>query len=307
MTPLQNNAHKLPVLVRSRVRHSQVSQLFASQVLKFTLALLRWVLMIAYACFSLVPLIWMLVSSFSTNAEIFGNSLPFSWRAFVPRKLTLSGYDSLASVGFYRAVGNTFLVSFIVVFGGLLVNSLAGYSFAMFHFRAKNLLFGLVMLTMALPPDVMAIPLYTVVYNFGWIGTLPALIFPVIANGFAIFLCRQAVLGIPRSLIDAARVDGMSWGRIYARIALPLTRGALIGAGLILMIGVWQSFLWPLLVGTTGATDLIQVALAYFQGQYTTNWDGIFAGSVLAIAMPTTILAVMQRYFRPTLSTSGGK
>lgn len=274
---------------------------------KGTLRSSRFLVMVIYAAFSLVPLAWMVVSSFSTNAEIFGNSMPFSFRAFFPSKLTLSGYDSLGSVGFYRAVLNSIIVSAAVVLAGLVVNSLAGYAFAMFRFRAKGLLFALVMLTMALPADVLAIPLYVLVYHFGWVGTLPALIVPALANGFAIFLCRQAVLGIPRSLIDAARVDGLGWGRIYLKIAMPLSKGSLIGAGLILMIGVWQSFLWPLLVGTTHSTEMIQVALAYFQGQYTTNWDGIFAGSVLAIIVPTTLLAVMQRYFRPTLSTSGGK
>ena len=285
----------------------RVSRRLRQRLLKAPLRGLRLLLMVAYALFSVVPLIWMVISSFSTNSEIFGNAMPFSFRAFFPSHLTLAGYNALASVGFYRAVVNTLLVSFSVVLAGLVVNSLAGYAFAMFRFRGEAVLFGLVMLTMALPADVLAIPLYTVVYHLGWVGTLPALIAPALANGFAIFLCRQSVLGIPRSLIDAARVDGLGWGRIYTKIAMPLSKGALIGAGLILMIGIWQSFLWPLLVGDTHSTEMIQVALAYFQGQYSTNWDAIFAGSVIAVIVPTTMLAVMQRYFRPTLSTSGGK
>lgn len=281
--------------------------LTGTRILKTLLRIVRFALMAVYALFSVVPLLWMLVSSFSTNANIFGNSLPFSWKAFVPSPLTLSGYHELVQTGFMRAVVNTLIITTAAVLLGLIVNSLAGFSFALFRFPGRSLLFGLVMLSMALPPDVLAIPLYTVVYHLGWVGTLPALIFPVVANGFAIFLCRQAVLGIPRSLIDAARVDGMGWGRIYLRIALPLSKGALIGAGLILMIGVWQSFLWPLLVGTTRSTEMIQVALAYFQGQYSTDWNAIFAGSVIAVIVPTTLLAFMQRYFRPTLSASGEK
>jgi multiple sugar transport system permease protein/putative chitobiose transport system permease protein len=264
-------------------------------------------LMVLYGLFSAIPLLWMLVGSFSTDESIFANSMPFSLRAFVPYPFTLEGYNLLISSGFFHALQNTVVVTLGTLMLGLFVNSLAGYTFALFDFPGKGLLFALVMVTMALPPDVLAIPLYTLIYGIGWVGKLRALIVPAVASGFVIFLLRQAVLGIPRSLIDASRIDGLGWFQIYWRIALPLIRGSLIGGGLIITIGIWQSFLWPLLVGTTSAVELIQVSLAYFQQEHTTLWNAIFAGSAIAVAVPILLLGIMQRHFRPSLLTSGNK
>ena len=283
------------------------SNTLARQVGKSTLGTVRTLLMVIYVLFSITPLLWMLVGSFSTDEQIFANSMPFSLKAFVPNPFTLEGYHILVASAFFRALLNTVVVTTGVVALGLFVNSLAGYAFALFDFPAKGLLFGLVMVTMALPADVLAIPLYTLIYRIGWVGSLQALILPAVASGFTIFLLRQAVLGIPRSLIDASRIDGLGWFQIYWRITLPLIGGSLIGGGLILTIGVWQSFLWPLLVGTTEAAELIQVSLAYFQQEHTTLWNAIFAGSAIAVAVPTILLGFMQRYFRPSVMASGNK
>lgn len=279
----------------------------ASQMGRSTLGVVRTLLMIMYALFSITPLLWMLVGSFSTDQSIFANSTPFSLRAFVPYPFTLEGYALLIASGFFRALQNTVIVTLGALILGLFVNSLAGFTFALFDFPGKGLLFALVMVTMALPPDVLAIPLYTLIYGIGWVGKLRALILPAVASGFVIFLLRQAVLGIPRWLIDASRIDGLGWFQIYWRIALPLIRGSLIGGGLIITISIWQSFLWPLLVGTTSAAELIQVSLAYFQQEHTTLWNAIFAGSAIAVMVPTILLGVMQRHFRPSLLTSGNK
>ncbi len=279
----------------------------APQIGRSTAGVVRVLLVIIYALFSITPLLWMLVGSFSTDASIFANSTPFSLKAFVPYPFTLEGYRLLVASGFFRALQNTVIVTLGALGLGLLVNSLAGFTFALFEFPGKGLLFALVMVTMALPPDVLAIPLYTLIYGIGWVGQLQALILPAVASGFTIFLLRQAVLGIPRSLIDASRIDGLGWFQIYWRIVLPLIGGSLIGGGLILTISIWQSFLWPLLVGTTSAAELIQVSLAYFQQEHTTLWNAIFAGSVVAVAVPTVLLGVMQRHFRPSLLTSGNK
>ena len=279
----------------------------APQLGRSTLGVVRTLLIVIYGLFSITPLLWMLVGSFSTDASIFANSTPFSLRAFVPYPFTLEGYKLLIASGFFRALQNTVIVTLGALILGLFVNSLAGYTFAIFNFPGKGLLFALVMVTMALPPDVLAIPLFTLIYGIGWVGTLQALILPAVASGFTIFLLRQAVLGIPRSLIDASRIDGLGWFQIYWRIALPLISGSLIGGGLILTISIWQSFLWPLLVGSTLAAELIQVSLAYFQQEHTTLWNAIFAGSAIAVAVPTVLLGVMQRHFRPSLLTSGNK
>jgi ABC-type glycerol-3-phosphate transport system permease component len=293
------------LLGRNRDRLRRVG--VAPQIGRSTLGVMRTLLIVIYGLFSITPLLWMLVGSFSTDASIFANSTPFSLRAFVPYPFTLEGYKLLIASGFFRALQNTVIVTLGALILGLFVNSLAGYTFAIFNFPGKGLLFALVMVTMALPPDVLAIPLFTLIYGIGWVGTLQALILPAVASGFTIFLLRQAVLGIPRSLIDASRIDGLGWFQIYWRIALPLISGSLIGGGLILTISIWQSFLWPLLVGSTLAAELIQVSLAYFQQEHTTLWNAIFAGSAIAVAVPTVLLGVMQRHFRPSLLTSGNK
>jgi len=186
------------------------------------------------ALFSVVPLVWMVVSSFSTNSEIFGNSCrSLSGRSplATSRLLAMRPWGLSAST---RAVVNSLLVSFTVVLVGPLGQLTGRVCLRDVPLpRRRACCSGSSCWTMALPADVLAIPLYTVSTISAWSVPLPALIMPALGQRLrqsSLFV--RAVLGIPRSLNRRARVDGLGWGRIYTKIAMPLSKGALIGAGL---------------------------------------------------------------------------
>ncbi|MFM8426295.1 MAG: carbohydrate ABC transporter permease, partial [Chloroflexota bacterium] len=127
-----------------------------------------------------------------------------------------------------------------------LINLLAGFAFATFDFKGKNLLFGLVLFTFMVPIEVTIIPQYLQMKTLGWINTWQGLFIPGLANSMVIFLFRQFFSEIPKDLLDAARVDGASWLRILFLIVVPISKPVLIGAGMVLFISTWNSFFWPL-------------------------------------------------------------
>ena len=190
----------------------------------------------------------------------------------------------------------------VSVVAGLLLNSMAGFAFARFNFRGRNVLFGLVLLTFAVPVEAIAIPLFSMMRQIGWFDSFWALIVPNIANGLVIFLFRQFFAGIPNEMIEAARVDGLSWWRIYWTICMPLARPVTIGAGLLLFVFQWESFLWPLIAAPSPELHLIQVALARFATEFSVIWNEQFAASTIAGALPLIFILLFQKQFVSALT-----
>ena len=162
---------------------------------------------------------------------------------------------------------------------GLVVNSLAGFAFAVLRFPGRNALFGITVLTFLVPFEAISIPLYTVVRSLGWLDTYMALIVPGVANGIVIFLFRQFFSQVPRELVDAARIDGASWLTIFVRIYLPLSKPVIISAALLIFLFQWEAFLWPLISTRSEGLKVIQVALAGFEERYQTLWNELFAAA----------------------------
>jgi multiple sugar transport system permease protein/putative chitobiose transport system permease protein len=141
----------------------------------------------------------------------------------------------------------------------------------------------------------------------GLANSFAALIQPRIGNGFAVYLLRSFFLGIPGELAEAARVDGLGWWGVFWRIYLPLSRPALIGAGLILFVFQWQAYLWPLLIAPNPEMRVAPVAIAQFAGQQGVDFGAIFAGAALTALVPLLILLFFQRYFTQSVSASGSR
>src|SRR5438270_856437 len=152
---------------------------------------------------------------------------------------------------------------------------------------------------------LMALPLYVLVNLLHMDNSYQALILPALANGIVIFLFRQFFYDTPRELLDAARVDGLSWFGIYGRIVVPLSTPVMVSAALVLFLSQWQSFFWPLLVANSPRYQMVQVALANFQGEHITLWNDLFAGSVIATVVPMTLMLVLQRYYVRTIARTG--
>ena len=254
------------------------------------------------------PLLWALASSLRPRNEIFEYLMPFSLKALYPTTPTLEAYRVIFfDKGFGRAVFNTGLVAVATVAGGLLVAALAGFAFARLEFPGKRALFGLTVVTFLVPFEAMAIPLYDLIQQFGWVDTYAGLIVPGVANGIAIFLFRQAFAEIPNDLVDAARLDGATWLGILFHIFLPLTKPVIVGASLLLFLFQWESFLWPLIAVRDERYKVVQVALSDFQLQYQTLWEQLFAASIVAAIIPLLLLLPFQRYYVRSVVGTGLK
>ena len=255
-----------------------------------------------------LPLWWSVASSLRPIDEIFKFTSPFSIQALIPTHLDFSAYVNIfVDKGFGRAVGNSLLVAVATVIGGLIINGLAGYAFAVFQFPGRRLLFFVTVLTFLVPFETISIPLYGMIKAFGWIDTYAALIVPGLANGVVIFLFRQFFAEIPPELAEAARLDGAGWLTILWKIYLPLSKPVIISGGLLLFLFQWEAFLWPLISTRSEELRVIQVALAGFQERYETLWNELFAASNVATLIPLLILLPLQRFYIQGVTASGFK
>jgi multiple sugar transport system permease protein len=246
----------------------------------------------------ILPLWWALASSLRPLDDIFKYISPFSWKAFVPDKITFAAYATIfAQKGYGMAVLNSMFVAGATVLLGLVINGFAGYSFAVLRFPGRNFLFFLIVLTFLVPFEAIAIPLYTVVRSIGWLDTYQGLIGPGVANGIVIFLFRQFFSQIPREMAESARIEGASWLTILFRIYLPLSKPVVISAALLIFLFQWESFLWPLIATRSENLKVIQVALAGFQERYVTLWNELFAAAIVAALIPLIILLPLQRFY----------
>jgi multiple sugar transport system permease protein/putative chitobiose transport system permease protein len=270
-------------------------------------AIAVYLLLVLVALAFLFPLLWAVASSFRPLNDVFRYTVPFSWRAFVPIPFTVQPYVVVLQSGFTRALVNTLFVGLVTVAAGVLANSLAGFAFGVFRFRGQRVLFSFVVLTFLVPFEAIVIPLYIMVAAFGWQNTFQALIVPAIANGLVIFLFRQFFAGLPRELIEAARVDGLSWFGVWARIAMPLSLPVIVTASMMLFLTQWQSFFWPLLVANGPQYQMVQVALTNFQTQYVTVWNQLFAAATITSIVPVIMLLGLQRYYIQSVAGTGLK
>jgi ABC-type glycerol-3-phosphate transport system permease component len=271
-------------------------------------AIVIYALLILAAAILLVPLLWAISASFTPNNKVFEYVYPFSIRAFLPVDFTLEAYQNLFARGFGQVIANTLALGFMGVVVGGTINAMAGFAFARFKFRGKNILFALViLLPFLIPVDLTAIPRYILVKNLGWINTWQGLIVPGLGSSLIIFLFRQFFEEIPQELIDAARVDGASWFKLFISVILPLSKPVLVTAGLLLFLSQWDSFFWPLLVAPREEFRVIQVEISTAVEQYQTLWNELLAGSMVAAIIPILLVLPFQGYYIRAITGSGLK
>jgi multiple sugar transport system permease protein/putative chitobiose transport system permease protein len=255
----------------------------------------------------LLPVLWLLASTFRTATETFASSSPLSWSALWPRQFTLVNLHSTVDSGFLVALRNSIVVAAVTVVGGLAVSALAAFALAVIPFRGRSAVFTVVVLSFLVPFEAIAIPLSRSFSDWGLTNTLTALILPGLGNGLAVFTLRQFFLGVPQSLSEAAHIDGAGWFRIFWSVYLPLTRPALIGAGLILFLFQWQAYLWPILVTSNASLDLAPVAIAKSFGAFSTDYGRVFAETAILAVIPAIVLLSLQRFFVTSVASTGSK
>jgi putative chitobiose transport system permease protein len=262
---------------------------------------------IVIAGLAIFPLYWAFVSALRPSEDIFKYLSPLSLWTFVPNRITPLNLMNVLSGPFGIAMLNSIGVSIATVGLGLFLCTPAAFALAKLNLPGRGAIFSIVILSFLIPFDAIAIPLSAIFRDLGLENTYLGIILPGIGNGFAVFLLRQFFLGVPSEIADAARLDGLSWLGIFLRIYLPLSRPALISAGLILFVFQWQAFLWPLLIAPDPDYKVAAVAIADFAGEHSTDFGAMFAGTIFVSFVPLIILLVFQRYFTSSIAVTGSQ
>lgn len=247
--------------------------------------LLLYVVLIILALIIILPLVWMLLTSFKTDADAIRN--PYS----LPAPFSLDAYVTLTSgqQPILLWVWNSFAAATVQTVLILVTASMGAYALARLDFAGKKLVFGAIIATLLVPPVVFLIPNYLIVQNLGWLDTLAAITVPGAAGAFGIFFLRQFFVGLPVEIEEAARIDGAGDIRIFLQIILPLARPALATLAVLSFLGNWNDFLWPVYVLLSPENLTLQPGLSQLQGAYSTHFAIVMAGAVIA-AVPVLIL-----------------
>ncbi len=251
-------------------------------------------LLILFAVMTLVPLYWMVVSSFKPQREIF--SLTTTWW---PKQPTLANYVGLfEETNFGRWLFNSVLVTAVSTVLGIFLSSMAGFAFAKYEFRAKRLLFWTALGSVSIPQIVTIIPIFNWFSRMGLTDTYFVLAVPPAINVFAVFLLRQYIASLPDEMLESARMDGITeWG-LYWRIVVPLIRPGMGAAAIFLWVGTWSAYLWPLIMVQSNEMFTLPLGLATM---YANPWDldygRLMAGAVVSTLPITVAFLIMQEQF----------
>lgn len=264
-----------------------------------------WVPLLALAAVVILPLLWMLITSFKTDADVI--SRPY---AVLPEPFSIDAYVRLLTSDeqpLFRWMLNSFAAATLQTALILVTASAAAYALARLEFCGKRLIFGLIVGTLLVPPVVFLIPNYLIVQGLGWLDTIWAISVPGAAGAFGVFFLRQFFVALPVELEEAARLDGAGDLRIFLRIVLPLARPALATLAVLSFLGNWNDFLWPVYVLLSPENLTLQPGLAQLQGAYSTHFSIVMAGAVIVAAPVLVLFALAQRQIVESVASSGVK
>jgi multiple sugar transport system permease protein len=263
-----------------------------------------WYLLAGLVSFALLlPFFWMISTSLKTQGALM--ALPVQW---LPARLTFDSYVRVFElVPFVRAVANTAVVAVATCLITVTTSAMAAFAFARLRFRGRNALFGVYLATLMIPGQVTTIPLFLVLSAVGLIGTFQGLLLPALFNAFAVFLLRQHMQTIPQDFLDAAKIDGAGLGRVFRSVAMPLSRPIVAALVVILFMTAWNDYFWPLVILTDQAYHTLTLVLSQLNGQYSTRYNILMAGSLLSMIPILVVYAAAQKYFQSGLQLGGIK
>lgn len=283
---------KKDVKFKSKKRNAIIAKVFLYAILLIITAVM------------IVPFLWMLSASIKSNREVFLMD-PFVWIPEVPK---WDNYVKIwTKIPLLKFVENTVFLTIVVTALQLLTSSFAAYSFAKLEFKHKNTLFMAYIATIAMPWQVYMVPQFIMMRSMGLNDKLLAMICLQAFSAFGVFMMKQFYEGIPNDLCEAARIDGMSEYRIYAKIMLPLSKPALSTLTIFTFVNTWNDYLGPLIYLKTESKKTIQLGLKMFIGQYSAEYGLIMAGSVLSLIPVIIVFLCLQKYFVEGVASTGLK
>jgi len=242
---------------------------------------------------TLLPVVWMVSTSFKTPDHVF--TYPIEW---LPNGLHWENYVSaLTARPFGLYLANSILQASASTLLSVVLCSAAGYSFAHFRYWGRTVMFIVVLSTLMIPFEVIAIPLYLQIHLWGWVNTYAGLILPTAVSAIGIFIMRQYLLGIPRDLIECARMDGAGELQILFRVIWPLSTPALSAVAIFTFVYTWNSYLWPLLVVNEDSLRTLPLGMSLFASELTVSYNRLMAVAVFGAVPLVLLFLVLQRNF----------
>ena len=270
--------------------------------------IINYIVLIIIALVFMFPLIWMVVSSFKNDVQIFTDIS--SMKAFVPTFMDdvfINYKQVVQKLPLLQAMLHSFGYISVIILISLIVNSMAGYAFARLKFPKKNLIFSIILAVMIIPAQTVMLPQFSIIYKMGFTNSYMGLILPAIASPMYIFLFRQQFLGIPESIEEAAKLDGASQVRIFFQLIVPLAKPIYATVIILQFIALWNDFVWPVMVISDTSKQTVQMALSSLFNIKPVNYGNVMAGLTI-VTIPVLILFLaLQKYYVAGVASTGAK
>lgn len=262
-----------------------------------------YLLLILCAGITIGPFVWMILTSFKSYEESI--QIP---PTILPEIFTLDSYrEVLEKFPFLSFYVNTFLVLFFTIVVELAICSMAAYAFARLNFPGRDAIFMVLLALLMVPGQIFLVPNYDVMVRLHLADTVTALWIPKVFSAFGTFMLREFFKGLPKSLDEAAMLDGCSRLQIYYRILLPLIKPALSSLAILTAISTFKDLMWPLIVNNFMEKMTLSAGLAMLIGEHTTYYPQVMAGGVIAILPMILIFFAFQKQFVEGIATTGVK
>lgn len=270
---------------------------------EFLVKLISVLVLAAGALVVLVPFIWMFSTSFKTLSDVFQYPPKFFGEIFYWQNY-VNVFETIDFIGMFK---NTLIVTVAVAAGQLVTSTMAGFAFTYLNFRGRDTIFKIFLFAVMVPFYVMLIPTFSLMRDLKLTNTLWSLILPSVVSPFGIFMMRQSYLSIPRSLGEAAAIDGCSPWKIFTRIYLPLSKPAMTTLVIFTFMSTWNDFIRPLIFLTSNKNMTLTLGLYNLVGSYATDW-GLLMAAVIMSLLPILILYLcLQDFFVEGIAVTGLK
>ncbi|HKG24367.1 MAG TPA: carbohydrate ABC transporter permease [Thermomicrobiales bacterium] len=251
----------------------------------------------------MLPFVWSISTSLKSMSELFS-----VWPNLIPETFRWDNYRAVfENAPFLRFYVNSIIVTIGRTVGQVAIASLAGFAFAQLRFPGREVIFVALLAGLMVPDQVLIVPRFVIMREFGWFDTYQGLIVPLIFSSFGVFLLRQYFLGIPRDFHEAAKLEGANPFQIYLHIYLPLARPALAAFGFLALLSSWNEFFWALTVTNQTEMRVLPVGIALFQGQYFTNNAIVLAAANMATFPLLLVFLFFQKQLVEGVALSGLK
>jgi ABC-type glycerol-3-phosphate transport system permease component len=262
-----------------------------------------WLLLLAGGLLMFFPIYWVFVTAISPGGLAQGSGFSL-WPSRIDFGVFARAFQQ-QPIGVWML--NSVIISAVSVLISVFISLLAGYAFAKYRFRGRDILFGLMLLTIMVPIQVIVVPEFVIISKLGLVNSYWSVILPSAAQGICIFIARQFLVALPDELIEAARVDGASEAKIFMRIALPMSGPLIAVLTILTFVWRWNDFIWPLVALQTPDKFTMSVGLNSLNGAYAHPWDQIMAVTLISMIPVIIVFVIFQKQFVQGIAESGLK